>query len=141
MLSVRLKRNYMSHLIHFNYHAHILYKYFEISIHIGKSKGQLLITISTKFLKCIIYTKLPWFYFIRWKLSFKYLSYMVKFGYFLTWISMEFSENVHFLFRCWPCIILLHGSIVAFTCRQGVAEKIATILTCSWKSSRIRRWA
>lgn len=76
--------NYMSHLIHFNYHTHILYKYFEISIHIGKSKSQLLITISTKFLKCIIYTKLRWFYFIRWKLSFKYLSYMVKFGYFLT---------------------------------------------------------
>ena len=60
--------NYMSHLIHFNYHTHMLYKYFEISIHIGKSKGQLLITIWTKFLKCIIYTKLPWFYFMRWKL-------------------------------------------------------------------------
>ena len=80
--------NYMSHLIHFNYQTHILYKYFEISIHIGKSKGQLLITISTKFLKCIIYAKLPWFYFIRWKLSFKYLSYMVKFGYFL-WNSRK----------------------------------------------------
>ena len=88
--------NYMSHLIHFNYHTHILYKYFEISIHIGKSKSQLLITISTKFLKCIIYTKLRWFYFIRWKLSFKYLSYMVKFGYFL--LTNEFLWNSRKMF-------------------------------------------